>query len=190
MPPKPKNVPRGTIPSTPPPTPHPPKNTTAEIEIIARAIIPHPSGYLLVCQALKPDGSPNYAYLPGGHVEFGETAAAAVSRELMEETGRRVRVGGLLMVGEHRFRSRKRVHHEINLVFRAILMGRGRERGRGLLGVESREEGIGFAWLGRDEFARADVRPGDMKSWVLENWDEVVLGEAGGVDLGLRSAGW
>jgi ADP-ribose pyrophosphatase YjhB (NUDIX family) len=55
----------------------------------------------------------------GGGIEFGERAADAVARELLEETGYGVRVDGLLGVVENVFTHEGREHHEICFVFDA-----------------------------------------------------------------------
>lgn len=44
--------------------------------------------------------------LPGGHIEPGETAAAAAARETSEETGAQVKVGRLVAECRHHWRSR------------------------------------------------------------------------------------
>lgn len=46
--------------------------------------------------------------LPGGRVEMGETAEAAVRREMREELATEVQVAGLLAVVENLFRYRGR----------------------------------------------------------------------------------
>ena len=51
---------------------------------------------VLLCRNVKH----GYCYLPGGHVEFGESAAGALAREFLEESGLRVRVGNLALVSE------------------------------------------------------------------------------------------
>lgn len=86
------------------------------IEFIARGLVIH-RAYCLVCW--NPKGG--YGYLPGGHIESEESAPTALAREMIEETGLPCRVGPLLLTHENRFRTRKRPHHEINLVFSAEL---------------------------------------------------------------------
>ena len=87
------------------------------VEFIARGLIVI-RGHALVCW--NPKGQ--YGYLPGGHIESEEPAAVALGREMIEETGLACRVGPLLLTHENRFETRKRAHHEINLVFAAEII--------------------------------------------------------------------
>jgi ADP-ribose pyrophosphatase YjhB (NUDIX family) len=82
------------------------------IEILARGLLIR-SGRVLLCRNVDR----GYFYLPGGHVEFGEPAHAALEREFLEETGRTVRAGVCLLASEHAFRQGKKDRHELNLVF-------------------------------------------------------------------------
>jgi 8-oxo-dGTP pyrophosphatase MutT (NUDIX family) len=54
---------------------------------------------------------------PGGEIEFGETAAAAARREMMEELGERVSTTSLLGVLENIFVYEGQTGHEIVFVF-------------------------------------------------------------------------
>ena len=67
-----------------------PEYELAGIETIARGVCVR-DGKLLVCRA---KGAKS-CYLPGGHVEFGETGRQALVREMAEETGLAAEAGDL-----------------------------------------------------------------------------------------------
>lgn len=133
-----------------------------EIEIIARGVWSHGS-LVLLCQ----NTDKGYYYLPGGHVEFGESAKRALEREFLEECGQRVAAGRLLLVTEGSFATRKREHHEINLVFH---VEHTQSAASPLPGepptVRSKEDGIAFAWVDHAAIVDLDVRPESIKAWL------------------------
>ena len=134
------------------------------IELIARGCLVHGSRVLL-CRNLKR----GYLYLPGGHIEFGESAAAALRREFLEECGMTVRVGPLALLSEGVFDSGTREHHEINLVFHVEHGGGVREKasrdGRPPV-IRSQEKGIGFEWIELAAVPETDIRPLAAKAWL------------------------
>ena len=70
----------------------------AGIEIIARGVCVQ-EGKILLCRA---KGGAT-TYLPGGHVEFGETGRQALVREVEEEMGVDAETGAFLGVVENAF---------------------------------------------------------------------------------------
>lgn len=116
-----------------------------EIEVIARglAIREHK---VLLCRSIKH----GYSFLPGGHVEFGETSPQALSREFEEEAGIQVKVGGLVHIHEHIFRQGRRVRHELNVVFHVEHVPSD---------VQSREPKIAFDWVDLGDIPDRDLRP-------------------------------
>jgi ADP-ribose pyrophosphatase YjhB (NUDIX family) len=84
----------------------------AGIEIIARGVCVQ-EGKILLCRAKG--GSTTY--LPGGHVEFGETGRQALVREVKEEMGVDAEAGAFLGVVENAFEQHGKPHAEVNLVY-------------------------------------------------------------------------
>ena len=59
--------------------------------------------------------------LPGGRVEFGESASVALARELAEELDVAVEVGRLIWIAENFFTYQDMQHHEIGFYFQVSL---------------------------------------------------------------------
>lgn len=112
------------------------------IHILVRGVILAGDNVLLA----RAKGAAN-TFLPGGHVEVGESLSQALIREVAEELGCECRVTDYLGVVEHQWREGGRRQHELNHVFSAALPGITAP-----LGVVSREAHLEFLW----------VRPSDL----------------------------
>jgi ADP-ribose pyrophosphatase YjhB (NUDIX family) len=123
------------------------------IEVIARGLAIEDDRVLL-CRSVQG----GYTYLPGGHVEPGEPAGAALEREMLEETGLHCRAGDLLCVHEERFRQQGAPRHELNLVFHMEHPPADP--------VPSLEPAIAFAWVAIDDLDDANLLPERMREWV------------------------
>lgn len=132
-----------------------------EIEFIARGLLEE-SGHVLLCRNRKH----GYYFLPGGHIEFGESAKEALAREFIEECDVLVRVGELLLTHEHRFERASGPRHEVNVVFLVEREGGG-SRGPAD-SVHSTEAKIAFEWIERSKLPQIDMRPASMVAWLLD----------------------
>lgn len=134
------------------------------VETIARGVAIQ-DGKVLLCRA---KGGAT-TYLPGGHIEFGETGAAALEREVREELGVGAKAGRLLGVVENAFLQHGKRHAEINLVY-ALEVPEG-------TAAQSCEEWIEFEWRPLAEVGTANLLPAEMIPLVRAAEPPTSLGE-------------
>ncbi len=156
-----------------------------KIEIIARGVLTW-GAFTLVCRNLKHD----YFYLPGGHVEPGECASDACTREFLEETGLVIRTLGCVLVCEARFTQHGKRRHEITTVFHVEHAGESHEewgvdrekKGGPPPAVASMEDKIAFEWIDREQLESCDLRPECMRKWLFGRQFKGSMGDTGGPD--------
>ena len=129
------------------------------IETIARGVC-IVDGKVLLC--LPKDRS--YSYLPGGHIEFGETGREALVREMKEETGLAATAGELLGIVESSFVQKGEKHCEINLIYKMSLAS-GLSPSSPLSALE---DWICFDWIDCDKIDSANLLPPEMKEYCLK----------------------
>ncbi len=108
------------------------------------------AGQVLLVRRAQPPLQGRWS-IPGGKVEWGETLQQAVARELLEETGLRVRVGALLIVFDRLERTGDDVlSHYVVIDYLCELEG-------GLLRAGS--DALEAAFAARDELSAFDLPP-------------------------------
>lgn len=122
---------------------------TKEIEILARGVCIR-NRRLLICRNRRRGN----LYLPGGHVEFNESAREALQREIHEEMGVGCTIGEFLGAVEHTFKDGKRRTCEINLVFQMDLKLAHRDPAD-----LSREDQLDFTWVPLARLGRYALEP-------------------------------
>lgn len=129
------------------------------IEVITRGVCVMDSQVLL-CFGRKS----GIAYLPGGHIDFGETGRQALVREIQEELGRTSQAGRFLGCCEHSFVQDGEQKTEINLVFGLTVEGISPDKP-----LSAAEDWIGFRWHPLDQLATARFEPARLGA-VLPDW--------------------
>ena len=129
------------------------------IELLARGVFVD-RGRVLLCHT---KGASN-TYLPGGHVEFGESARTALCREIKEELGRKAVAGRFLGVVENSFMQKGKRHCEVNFVFEMDVKGLRSERI-----PLSEEDYIEFLWVPLKRLRASNLQPSALCG-VLGKW--------------------
>lgn len=119
----------------------------AGIETIARGVCVV-DGRILLCKAK----GGRTTYLPGGHIEFGETGREALVREMLEETGVAASAGRFLGVVENKFLQHGKPHAEINLVYAMSVAVEP-------AAVHAKEDWIEFEWVPLADLRAANLLP-------------------------------
>lgn len=134
-------------------------NKNLSIEVIARAVIIL-DNQLLVCRA---KGRDSY-FLPGGHVEFGESAKQALAREIKEEMGTDATVGEFIDVIENIYEQDGVKHHEVNFVFWTQITD--------MENVVSQEDHIDFELIDIASLSDVKLLPDNLKRRLLEEFSK------------------
>ena len=129
----------------------------AGIETIARGVCVK-DGKVLLCRAKGGKST----YLPGGHIEFGETGREALVREVKEELGVESSTGAFLGVVENAFLQHGKPHAEINLAYELKI---------DVADVKSQEDWIEFEWCDLGQLDAAKLLPEIFRS--LSRWPDV-----------------
>lgn len=122
-------------------------------ELLVRALIVQ-NRRILVCQTKGRD----YYFLPGGHVEFGETMYEALRRELFEEMGAVVSASQFIGGVENIFQQQGSPKHEISFIFLVDI---------DLEKIVSREDHISFFWFTMEEFIEKNMVPPAMRDAIV-----------------------
>jgi ADP-ribose pyrophosphatase YjhB (NUDIX family) len=134
------------------------------IHVLSRAVIID-QNHILVCKTR--DLPISFYFLPGGHVEHGESAETAVLRELFEESGSQCTMKRFLGCLEYSFEpghSSICHNHEYNFFF---------EVDSDVLKIQnpiaSMEDHIDLIWLPLHEIGSIDFRPEPLKT-LIPQW--------------------
>ena len=122
------------------------------IELIVRVIIRR-DNKILLCK----NNEDGHYFLPGGHVEFGDSLIDTIYKELQEEIGlSKNQINNLSYKSylENVYVDNKNKHHELNMIFTAILDHN--------LKTESKEDHISFEWILMNDIQNIDLLPKEI----------------------------
>lgn len=124
-----------------------------------RALIHH-DGKVLVAH----EKGSSHTSLPGGHIEVGEGAVAALRREIVEECGRNCDVHEYLGAIENAWVENGVNQWEITHFFRATISDLKNNSD-----ITSAEDRLEFLWIGAREFEKENLLPLPLRD-LIKRW--------------------
>ena len=100
-------------------------------------------------------------FLPGGHIEFNESAKDALIREINEELGISCEVGKFLGLVEHKWMKNGEIHCEINQLF--AVSSDELEVNKNPI---SKEDHIEFLWIDVTELENINLQPYPLRDLI------------------------
>lgn len=130
----------------------------SHIHFLARAFLLDENGRVVLCRV---NGSKSF-FLPGGHIEDGESGRAALLRELNEELGvNKYEVCELIGICEHVFpNGNNEMKHEVNMVYEV--------KAPENFIAKSIEDHLGFVSINKEEMEQYNVLPKQLIRGLLE----------------------
>ncbi|EOP88383.1 NUDIX domain-containing protein [Bacillus thuringiensis] len=107
----------------------------------------------------------HHYFLPGGHVEIGESAENALIRELREELGVNCSIQQFLGVIENQWQDKEVLHHEINHIFEVESQDLHTD-----LPPKSSESHLAFQWIdcNKEALNHYEIMPMPLVKELLE----------------------
>ena len=108
-----------------------------------------------------------YCFVPGGRVEYGESASEALARELREELGEDVDIGRLVILSDNAFEAHGERYQEVAPYFLVELASESSlPSHEGIF--EGSEPGVSLCWLPFEEIDGGNLFPPFLRDRVQE----------------------
>ena len=136
-------------------------NNQNQIHVLSRAVITH-NNQILLCKTL--DLKISFYFLPGGHVEHGESAKDSLLRELKEETGFDFKIKRFLGCLEYNFEPEHSSichNHEYNFIFESECDDINSD-----ITIECPEKHIELIWFPISDLSKIDFRAEPLRELV------------------------
>ena len=129
----------------------------SHIHLIARGLLVH-GEEIILCRVKDA----KWFFLPGGHIENGESARTALLRELHEEIGSsNYKINSFIGVCENIFSLEKDVlQHEINIIFKVDVPNE--------LKINTKEDHIEFVSIAKNNLKDYKILPVTLKDGLIE----------------------
>ncbi|MDD1829668.1 NUDIX domain-containing protein [Photobacterium sp. ZSDE20] len=125
---------------------------------VARGLI-RDGDYILLVRAI----GDTMTFLPGGHIEFGESAPVALARELSEEASIEANVGAFIGAAENEWFLDGQLQAEINLIFDVETDLSHQET------VVANEPHLEFFWVPCAEIEQWNLFPDSLRQLISHN---------------------